>query len=97
MKINVACSCPFCGTINLIKNVDFDALVAWKNGALIQDVLPNLNPNEREMLKTGICPKCWDDMFSPEPEEDEEDWGDEPDYNLDMGFDPYMGCYTDDC
>lgn len=22
---------------------------------------------------------------------------DEPDYNEDMGFDPYMGCYTDDC
>jgi len=22
---------------------------------------------------------------------------DEPDYNEDCGFDPYMGCYTDDC
>lgn len=24
---------------------------------------------------------------------DDPDWG----YNEDMGFDPYMGCYTDDC
>lgn len=30
------------------------------------------------------------------PYEDDEvdlDWG----YNEDMGYDPYMGCYTDDC
>lgn len=26
--------------------------------------------------------------LTPDP-----DWG----YNEDMGFDPYMGCYTDDC
>lgn len=26
--------------------------------------------------------------FDPDP-----DWG----YNEDMGFDPYLGCYTDDC
>ena len=36
-------------------------------------------------------------------EEEDEDYKDEPDYeeemeaDLDMGFDPYMGCYTDDC
>lgn len=29
----------------------------------------------------------------PEEENDFSDW----DYNEDMGFDPYMGCYTDDC
>lgn len=22
---------------------------------------------------------------------------DEPDYDLELGFDPYLGCYTDDC
>lgn len=42
-----------------------------------------------------------------EPEDYPEDWEeyeeDEPDYeeeieaDLDIGFDPYMGCYTDDC
>lgn len=31
---------------------------------------------------------------SPDPVEDDDcDWG----YNEDMGFDPYMGCYSDDC
>ena len=28
-----------------------------------------------------------------EPDPDFEDWG----FNEDMGYDPYMGCYTDDC
>ena len=34
------------------------------------------------------------------PEEDEEDWEDEYDWvepaDLEMGYDPYLGCYTDD-
>lgn len=42
----------------------------------------------------------WDDFDSamPDPEDDYpdddhyEDWD-----NLEMGFDPYMGCYSDDC
>lgn len=29
----------------------------------------------------------------PTPEEIFDDW----DYNEDMGFDPYLGCYSDDC
>ena len=40
----------------------------------------------------------WDDFDSAMPEEDYpegdiyEDWD-----SLEMGFDPYMGCYSDDC
>ncbi len=30
-------------------------------------------------------------------EPDAEDWPDMSQYNEDCGFDPYMGCYTDDC
>lgn len=32
-----------------------------------------------------------------EYEEDEPDYEEEMEADLDMGFDPYMGCYTDDC
>lgn len=32
-----------------------------------------------------------------EYEEDEPDYEEEMETDLDMGFDPYMGCYTDDC
>ena len=30
-------------------------------------------------------------------ESDEDDYDPDWGYNEDMGFDPYMGCYTDDC
>ena len=32
-----------------------------KNEELIQDICPELSADEREMLITGICPKCWDE------------------------------------
>ena len=35
----------------------------------------------------------WDEDYLDEVEDEEPD---EP-YDLDCGFDPYMGCYTDDC
>ena len=42
--------------------------------------------------KTGeLIATCEPD--GPIPVDDDPDWG----YNEDMGYDPYMGCYTDDC
>lgn len=38
-------------------------LLAWLEGGLIQDALPDLSEDDRERLKTGICPKHWDEMF----------------------------------
>ena len=32
-------------------------LQEWKNGGLIQDVFPDLTPDEREFIQTGITPK----------------------------------------
>lgn len=29
-------------------------LEAWKSGALIQDVMPHLSPDDREFLLTGV-------------------------------------------
>lgn len=50
---------------------------------------------------SGECPKarqncaeCVGWNFPPE-EDEEEDWNEPED--LEMGFDPYCGCYTDDC
>ena len=40
----------------------------------------------------------WDDFDASMPEDDypEDDYYEDWD-NLEMGFDPYMGCYSDDC
>lgn len=48
-------------------------LVAWKAGALIQNVLSYLNTDERELLISQTCSKCFDDMY---PIDDEPYCGD---------------------
>jgi len=30
----------------------------------VQDVFPNLNPSEREFIKTGITPNEWDNTYN---------------------------------
>ena len=39
----------------------------WKEGELIQDAMPYLTPDERELLISGTCGKCFDKMFAPDP------------------------------
>jgi len=34
-------------------------LERWKGGHLIQDVMPDLSPDDREFLMTGITPEEW--------------------------------------
>ena len=37
----------------------------------VQDAFPDLTPDQREFLLTGVTPDEWDEIF---PEEDEEDF-----------------------
>jgi|TARA_R110002050_G_scaffold197814_1_gene332633 hypothetical protein len=39
-------------------------ITLWMEGALIQDVMPDLSPDEREFLMTGITPAEWDEAFA---------------------------------
>lgn len=32
----------------------------WQSGVLIQNAMPNLTPDEREFIKTGITAEEWD-------------------------------------
>ena len=52
----------------LVKKAD---LMAWKKGKYIQDAMPYLAVDERELLISGICGECFDNMF---PNEDEENY-----------------------
>lgn len=38
-------------------------LDAWVDGMLIQDAMPQLPPEHREFLMTGITPDEWDSVF----------------------------------
>ena len=67
MKINhkevcVFTTCPFCGHENEVEVNHMDYL-DWQNGELAQDAFPYLSANEREMLISGCCPRCWNKMF----------------------------------
>lgn len=104
LNLTILTVCPFCGTENEIK-VNMVDYWEWVNeGKLVQNAFPYLSADEREMLISGICPKCWESTFSSsdEEEEEEEDYEDDFDYDfrdeyLEIGFNPYMGCYDFDC
>lgn len=61
--------CPFCGKAHTVQ-VHGKDYRAWQEGKHAQDAFPYLSANEREMLISGICPTCWDNMFPPEEDED---------------------------
>ena len=62
MRINVAMTCPFCRKLHTVE-VDLEKFEAWQNGELIQNVMPDLTPTEREQLVSQICPKCQARIF----------------------------------
>ena len=100
MMITVENRCPFCGK-KVEVEVEHSQYVEWLNGAMVQEAFPTLSATQREMLLTGMCPKCQDSIFGSGDEEDD-DWEDADDFdsscmNEEMGFDPFLGCYTDDC
>lgn len=109
MKTFVQTRCPMCGMYNLVL-VNEEDLQRWQCGELAQNAFPYLSVEEREMLISGLCPDCWENLY-PDPDEgdyfedveddyiEDDDEGDyeEEIYDLDMGFDPYMGEYTFDC
>ncbi|QDP52871.1 MAG: hypothetical protein Unbinned4512contig1001_9 [Prokaryotic dsDNA virus sp.] len=44
-------------------NVTPEQLERWRQGALIQEVMPQLSIDEREFLKTGVTPDEWKTYF----------------------------------
>lgn len=61
--------CPFCGKVNRII-VNAESYRMWQSGALIQRVFPMVSATEREILMSGICEDCQDDVFGKESEDD---------------------------
>ena len=48
------------GTLNEMNiEVSEKQITLWQEGALIQDVMPDLSADEREFLMTGITPSEW--------------------------------------
>lgn len=57
--------CPTCKNQEKIR-VKGEDLFAYNQGKHVQQAFPYLTPAQRERLITGICGKCFDDMFKEE-------------------------------
>lgn len=90
MNMVIETVCPFCGGVTII-DVNADDYAAWQAGELAQNAFPYLDAADREVLISGICYNCQDEVFEEDDYEDYEDDVDE------MGYNPYMGCYDFDC
>lgn len=55
---------PFSGQTNMMEiPVTPAQLDDWNSGTLIQNAMPNLTPEQREFIKTGITPAEWEVVF----------------------------------
>ena len=61
-EVCVVTRCPFCGRSNEIEVNEMDYL-DQDDGIRAQIAFPYLSDSEREMLISGICPKCWNKTF----------------------------------
>lgn len=52
--------------------IDFDRFARWRSGGgLVQNIFPELSPDQREFLMSGATPEEWAGIFASD--EDEED------------------------
>ena len=54
--------CRRCGTSHSLL-VNINDVVAWKSGKYIQDAMPYLSADERELLISLTCGACFEEMF----------------------------------
>lgn len=70
-KMTIRKTCPNCHEEASVE-VLISEFEAYQRGELVHVAFASMNADEREVVKTGIHPKCWDDMFSWTDTDDEE-------------------------
>ena len=70
-KVEARRRCQVTGDLFTIR-VDAQALIEWKEGKLIQEAMPQLSKDEREILMTGYTPAEWDGLFKGDDDEEDE-------------------------
>ena len=61
-KIAKTVRCRMCDQITVLL-LDPDDIKEWQEGAHIQDAFNYLSAGERELLISGICGTCFDNIF----------------------------------
>ena len=67
--ITIETRCPICCGINNVE-VKKEDWARYENGEFVQRAFPYLDAATRELLITGICNKCWQNMCAETLEED---------------------------
>lgn len=62
---HIGVHCPNCSQVIELPITE-EELLSWDGRKHIQEQFPQLTPELREMLISGICPKCWNEIFPPE-------------------------------
>ncbi len=64
-KYKFETQCPICGDVteHTITEDEYTQLVHPKRPKM-QDIFPKMKPEIREQFISGICPDCWEEMFS---------------------------------
>lgn len=69
--MNIDTICPSCKDEKTFE-VTEEQFQRFQTREHVQDIFSELRNDDRERLITGICPKCWDEIFEDE-DEDEDD------------------------
>lgn len=65
-NVDIQIRCVNCGKLNVVyvNNEDWEEYYNSEERRYIQDIFPYLTPQERELLISGVCSQCWEDIFS---------------------------------
>ena len=63
--VPVACRC--CGGVYCLE-VNTEGFACWQSGELIQNALPELSAEDRELLISKTCDTCWKNLFGDDEE-----------------------------
>lgn len=66
-SIIITTRCGLCGGCEGFL-VDREAFDNWQKGMFVQDAFPEMLPEDRERLISGICPTCWELLMFGEGE-----------------------------
>ena len=86
MIISRKYTCRFCGK-EITVQAEEEKFSRLDAGAHVQDVFPDLGVNYRELMISGICGECFDQMF----ESDDEFFVSKYDEKTDIFSDKYEG------
>lgn len=68
-------------------SLNVEAVKAWQNGVHVQQAFPELSDDERELMISNTCGKCWEEMAMSvlDPESDYPEYA--SDYYVDRDCD----------